>query len=185
MAISVNAVNLIFPLVCFRSMLSKGSSRPWPDVLEELTGFRRMDAGALLDYFKPLQLWLERQNARERLGWTRQCPDDDQLRRTRVDPSQMNGSQPTPAFSAQSSLNGKSTSAVYTQSWDNGKSTSAVYTQSWGNGEATSAAGMQSSGRFTPAAGHQKSGCYLVGGQFTIVLTAFCISFIFNRDWYI
>ena len=171
MAISVNAVNLIFPLVCFRSMLSKGSSRPWPDVLEELTGFRRMDAGALLDYFKPLQLWLERQNARERLGWTRQCPDDDQLRRTRVDPSQMNGSQPTPAFSAQSSLNGKSTSAVYTQSW--------------GNGEATSAAGMQSSGRFTTAAGHQKSGCYLVGGQFTIVLTAFCISFIFNRDWYI
>ncbi|KAL8561905.1 hypothetical protein ACOMHN_046695 [Nucella lapillus] len=64
-----------------RSMLRKGSSQPWPDVLEAMTGQRKMDAGALLDYFSPLQHWLEQNNAQERLGWTWQCPDNDRLTR--------------------------------------------------------------------------------------------------------
>ena len=34
-----------------RAMLAMGSSRPWPDALEALTGERQMDATALLDYF--------------------------------------------------------------------------------------------------------------------------------------
>ena len=34
-------------------MLAMGQSRPWPDALEALTGERRMDAGALLEYFAP------------------------------------------------------------------------------------------------------------------------------------
>ena len=50
-----------------RTMLEMGSSRQWPDALEAVTGERRMDAAALLEYFAPLQRWLEEQN---RLGPT-------------------------------------------------------------------------------------------------------------------
>ena len=51
------------------AMLRMGASRPWPDALETLTGSRRVDAGAMLEYFAPLQAWLDRQNAGQRLGW--------------------------------------------------------------------------------------------------------------------
>jgi peptidyl-dipeptidase A len=52
-----------------RAMLEMGQSRPWPDALEVLTGERRMDAGALLEYFAPLQRWLDQQNQGQSLGW--------------------------------------------------------------------------------------------------------------------
>jgi len=48
------------------AMLRLGASRSWPDALEQLTGSRRMDGGALLEYFAPLQAWLDRQNAAAR-----------------------------------------------------------------------------------------------------------------------
>jgi peptidyl-dipeptidase A len=51
------------------AMLAMGQSRPWPDVLYAMTGERRMDAGALLDYFAPLKVWLDRQNQGRTLGW--------------------------------------------------------------------------------------------------------------------
>jgi peptidyl-dipeptidase A len=44
-------------------MLEMGQSKPWPDALEALTGERRMDASAILDYFAPLKKWLDEQNA--------------------------------------------------------------------------------------------------------------------------
>ncbi len=44
------------------AMLTMGSSREWPDALEAVTGERRMDAGGLLEYFAPLQRWLDAQN---------------------------------------------------------------------------------------------------------------------------
>jgi peptidyl-dipeptidase A len=50
-------------------MMEMGASRPWPDALEVVTGQRRMDATAILDYFAPLQTWLEEQNAGRRCGW--------------------------------------------------------------------------------------------------------------------
>nr|CAD7440374.1 unnamed protein product [Timema bartmani] len=52
-------------------MLQMGSSRPWPDAMEVLTGQREMDASGLLDYFKPLSEWLQRENSRtnEPLDW--------------------------------------------------------------------------------------------------------------------
>jgi peptidyl-dipeptidase A len=50
-------------------MLAMGESRPWPEALEALTGERRMDATAMLDYFAPLRQWLEAQNEGERCGW--------------------------------------------------------------------------------------------------------------------
>ena len=43
-------------------MLAMGASREWPDALEVITGERRMDAAALLEYFAPLRRWLDQQN---------------------------------------------------------------------------------------------------------------------------
>ena len=50
-------------------MLAMGQSRPWPDALEALTGQRQMDASAILDYFAPLQKWLDEQNKGQKSGW--------------------------------------------------------------------------------------------------------------------
>ncbi len=49
--------------------LEMGMSRPWPDALEALTGDRHMDASGLLEYFAPLQKWLDEQNRTSPLGW--------------------------------------------------------------------------------------------------------------------
>jgi len=53
----------------FKKMLAMGASRPWQDALFELTGQRDMDATAILEYFAPLQKWLEEQNKGEQCGW--------------------------------------------------------------------------------------------------------------------
>jgi peptidyl-dipeptidase A len=50
-------------------MLEMGSSRPWPEALEKLTGQREIDATAILDYFAPLKKWLDEQNAGKPSGW--------------------------------------------------------------------------------------------------------------------
>ena len=51
------------------TMLEMGASQPWPDALEVVTGQRDMDATAILDYFAPLQAWLDEQNADRSCGW--------------------------------------------------------------------------------------------------------------------
>jgi peptidyl-dipeptidase A len=53
----------------FNKMLAMGQSKPWPDELEVLTGQRQMDASAILDYFAPLQRWLDAQNKGQKVGW--------------------------------------------------------------------------------------------------------------------
>jgi peptidyl-dipeptidase A len=50
-------------------MLAMGESRPWPEALEVMTGERKMDATAMLDYFAPLKKWLDAQNAGHQVGW--------------------------------------------------------------------------------------------------------------------
>jgi peptidyl-dipeptidase A len=50
-------------------MLEMGLSKPWPDALEKMTGQRTMDASAIRDYFKPLEVWLDQQNAGKPSGW--------------------------------------------------------------------------------------------------------------------
>jgi peptidyl-dipeptidase A len=52
-------------------MLALGSSKPWPDAMEVLTGTRTVDASAFLEYFKPLQDWLIATNAKNgvHIGW--------------------------------------------------------------------------------------------------------------------
>jgi len=51
------------------AMLEMGRSRPWPEALAAVTGSPEMDAGAILDYFAPLQAWLDEQNAGRQCGW--------------------------------------------------------------------------------------------------------------------
>ena len=50
-------------------MLQAGMSQPWEETLYQMTGERRMDAGALLEYFAPLKAWLDRQNQGRPTGW--------------------------------------------------------------------------------------------------------------------
>jgi len=49
--------------------LEMGLAKPWPDALETLTGAREMDASAIIDYFAPLQKWLEEQTSGQPIGW--------------------------------------------------------------------------------------------------------------------
>ena len=51
------------------AMLEMGRSKPWPEALAALTGSPEMDATAILDYFAPLQAWLDEQNAGRQCGW--------------------------------------------------------------------------------------------------------------------
>jgi len=50
-------------------MLEMGLSRPWQEALYEMTGERDLDASAILDYFAPLQKWLDEQNKGKQVGW--------------------------------------------------------------------------------------------------------------------
>ncbi|MGI2175804.1 M2 family metallopeptidase [Shewanella ulleungensis] len=52
-------------------MLEMGASQPWPEALNVVTGTKQMDAKAVLDYFAPLQVWLDEQNteANRQCGW--------------------------------------------------------------------------------------------------------------------
>jgi peptidyl-dipeptidase A len=51
------------------AMLKLGQSRPWPEALDAIAGSKTMDAGAILEYFKPLQAWLDEQTKDQPKGW--------------------------------------------------------------------------------------------------------------------
>ncbi len=53
----------------FNKMLEMGQSKPWPDALEAATGERQIDGSAILEYFAPLQKWLDEQNKGKKQGW--------------------------------------------------------------------------------------------------------------------
>ena len=51
------------------AMLAMGQSQPWQEALFTLTGSRKMDATAMLEYFAPLKTWLDEQNKGKPVGW--------------------------------------------------------------------------------------------------------------------
>ncbi|KFN45341.1 hypothetical protein N790_10180 [Arenimonas malthae CC-JY-1] len=51
------------------AMMQRGASQPWQQTLKELTGGEQMDASAVLEYFAPLQAWLQEQNQGNTCGW--------------------------------------------------------------------------------------------------------------------
>jgi peptidyl-dipeptidase A len=50
-------------------MMALGASEPWPEALAALSGERRIDASAMVEYFSPLATWLKQQNEGRRCGW--------------------------------------------------------------------------------------------------------------------
>lgn len=82
-ALSLSLSFLSFHVHCFLTQfkfeifvcsdtLKLGSSVPWPDAMEKLTGQRKVDIGPLLEYYKPLMDWLEKEVKDE--DWTDECP---------------------------------------------------------------------------------------------------------------
>ena len=53
-----------------------GASVRWEDALAAINGTRKLDAQPLLDYFKPLQQWLENENRGRNVTWDEHCPPD-------------------------------------------------------------------------------------------------------------
>jgi peptidyl-dipeptidase A len=51
------------------TMLEMGLSKPWPEALEAMAGAKQMDASAMLDYFAPLQAWLDQELKGKPVGW--------------------------------------------------------------------------------------------------------------------
>ncbi len=51
------------------AMLEMGASKPWPDALQAFTGTREMSGKAMIEYFKPLMVWLKKQNKGAKRGW--------------------------------------------------------------------------------------------------------------------
>ncbi|XP_044757835.1 angiotensin-converting enzyme-like [Coccinella septempunctata] len=60
-----------------KEMLKMGSSKPWPEALHVVTGQSFMDASAILEYFRPLQIWLEEENRKNgvHIGWEKSSRD--------------------------------------------------------------------------------------------------------------
>ena len=54
-----------------KEMLSLGSSRPWREAMEKMTGQRKMSTKAIREYFQPLEVWLKGENKRTgvTVGW--------------------------------------------------------------------------------------------------------------------
>ena len=50
-------------------MLALGASKPWQDAMQALTGQRQADASAIIEYFSPLQAWLNDQNKSQTCAW--------------------------------------------------------------------------------------------------------------------
>tara|TARA_B100000795_G_scaffold74328_1_gene52678 strand:- start:21298 stop:23112 length:1815 start_codon:yes stop_codon:yes gene_type:complete len=55
--------------VKIRNMLAMGQSKPWQDAFEALTGERALSGTSILNYYKPLQEWLEKENESRSCGW--------------------------------------------------------------------------------------------------------------------
>jgi peptidyl-dipeptidase A len=51
------------------AMLAMGRSKPWPDALEAFTGSREISGDAMIEYFRPLLVWLQAQNKGQQCGW--------------------------------------------------------------------------------------------------------------------
>ena len=50
-------------------MLEAGQSKPWQETLFAMTGEHGLDASAMVEYFEPLKVWLDRQNQGKAVGW--------------------------------------------------------------------------------------------------------------------
>ena len=54
-----------------KEMLTLGASRPWKEVMQVMTGEPKMDTDAIREYFRPLEMWLKKENKKNGVivGW--------------------------------------------------------------------------------------------------------------------
>jgi peptidyl-dipeptidase A len=52
-----------------RSALSLGASKPWPEVMDMLTGQSEFKVNSIMQYFKPLIKWLKKADKKYHIGW--------------------------------------------------------------------------------------------------------------------
>jgi len=54
-----------------KEIMRSGAKRPWYDIITPVTGTRKLDAEALLEFYEPLYQWLRENNIRHRtpVGW--------------------------------------------------------------------------------------------------------------------
>ncbi|XP_039600981.1 angiotensin-converting enzyme 2 [Polypterus senegalus] len=79
-----------------KSMLELGKSKPWTEALQRITGETRMNAAALLDYFRPLEDWLKEDNKQNNryIGWDPQwTPYNDMSIKVRISLKQALGDE--------------------------------------------------------------------------------------------
>ncbi|XP_008492997.2 angiotensin-converting enzyme 2 [Calypte anna] len=68
-----------------RKLLELGSSKPWTEALESVTGDKYMNAQPLLHYFEPLYKWLQKNNSGRFIGWkTDWAPYSDNAIKVRI-----------------------------------------------------------------------------------------------------
>ena len=51
------------------STMAMGQSLPWQDAFENLTGLRDLSGSSVMNYYKPLKDWLDKQNENRMCGW--------------------------------------------------------------------------------------------------------------------
>ena len=51
------------------STMAMGQSLPWQDAFENLTGKRELSGSSVMNYYKPLKDWLDKQNENRMCGW--------------------------------------------------------------------------------------------------------------------
>ena len=51
------------------STMAMGQSLPWQDAFENLTGSRDLSGSSVMNYYKPLKDWLDKQNENRMCGW--------------------------------------------------------------------------------------------------------------------
>ena len=51
------------------STMAMGQSQPWQDAFENITGSRSLSGSSVMNYYKPLKEWLDKQNENRICGW--------------------------------------------------------------------------------------------------------------------
>ena len=51
------------------STMAMGQSHPWQDAFENITGSRSLSGSSVMNYYKPLKEWLDKQNENRMCGW--------------------------------------------------------------------------------------------------------------------
>lgn len=51
------------------STMAMGQSLPWQDAFENLTGLRDLSGSSVMNYYKPLKDWLDKENENRMCGW--------------------------------------------------------------------------------------------------------------------